>query len=62
MTTVSRGIYHHGNRHRFEATARDDSPEAFKAALAELDDKVRMFTAATTPKVARRSYRKPKHD
>jgi hypothetical protein len=36
-------MYHHGKRHRFEVTAKDDSPEAFKAALAELDAKVRAF-------------------
>lgn len=59
-TTVSRGVYHHGKRHRFVATPKDDSPEAFKAALIELDEKIRAFTNATTPKIARQSYRKGK--
>jgi hypothetical protein len=58
--SVSRGVYHHGKRHKFVVTAKDDSPEAFKAALRELDEKVRSFTEATTPKVERRSYRKNK--
>ena len=50
----------HGKRHRFVVTATDDSPEAFKAAMVELDEKVRAFTNATTPKIARQSYRKGK--
>jgi hypothetical protein len=58
--TVSRGVYHHGKRHRFEATAKDDSPEAFQAALAELDGKVRAFRNAIAPKVVKPSYRKKK--
>jgi hypothetical protein len=60
MTTIRRGVHHHGKRHRFEVTARDESPEAFAAAMTELNEKVRAFTAATTPSVARQSYRKPK--
>lgn len=60
--TVSRGVYHHGKRHRFSVTPKDDSPEAFKAALVELDETVRTFTHATTPKIARQSYRKAKGD
>jgi len=59
-TTVSRGVYHHGKRHRFSVTPVDDSPEAFQAALVELDDKVRAFTNAALPKVDRQSYRKRK--
>jgi hypothetical protein len=59
-SSVSRGVYHHGKRHRFVVTAKDDSPAAFKAALIELDEQVRKFTEATTPKAARSSYRKPK--
>jgi hypothetical protein len=57
-TSVSKGVYHHGKRHRFVATAKDDSPEAFQAALDELDNKVRAFTATTAPKVVQQSYRK----
>ncbi|MEO9132064.1 MAG: hypothetical protein ABI240_12750 [Sphingomonas sp.] len=60
MTTVSRGVYHHGKRHRFVTTPTDDSAEAFKAALAELDEMVRKFTDGTTLKVAKQSYRKKK--
>ena len=59
-TSVSRGVYHHGKRHRFVATAKDDSREAFEAALDELDEKVRVFTAATTSEITRQSYRKKK--
>jgi len=59
-TTVSRGVYHHGKRHRFEATPKDDSPEAFRAALVELDEKVSAFLAASAPRVAKQSYRKKK--
>ncbi|WP_156356313.1 hypothetical protein [Sphingomonas sp. Leaf22] len=59
-TTVSQGVYHHGKRHRFSVTAADDSPEAFQAALAELNDEVRAFTQATAPSVYRQSYRKRK--
>jgi hypothetical protein len=58
--SVSRGVYRHGKRHRFVVTARDDSPEAFRAALAELDRKVGGFTDAIAPKVTRQSYRKNK--
>lgn len=61
-TTVSRGVYRHGKRHRFSVTPKDDSPEAFKAALVELDETVRAFTHATTPKISRQSYRKAKGD
>lgn len=59
-STVSRCVYRHGKRHRFSVTAKDDSPEAFKAALAELDEKVRAFAAGVSPKVVRQAYRKPK--
>jgi hypothetical protein len=58
--TVSRGVYHHGKRHRFAVTARDDSPEAFSAALAELDAQVRQFTEAGASRAGRQSYRKRK--
>jgi hypothetical protein len=58
--SVSQGIYHHGKRHRFVVTAQGDSPEAFKAALVELNEQVRSFTHATAPKVVRQSYRKRK--
>lgn len=58
--SISRGVYHHGKRHRFVVTAQDDSIEAFKAASAELDEQVRRFTEATVPKVVRQSYRKRK--
>jgi hypothetical protein len=57
-TTVSRGVYHHGKRHRFEATAKDDTPEAFRAAQVELDEKVSAFLVASTPRVTKQSYRK----
>lgn len=56
--SVSRGVYRHGKRYRFVVTALDDSPEAFKAALRELDEQVRKFTAATAPEGQRQSYRK----
>jgi hypothetical protein len=58
--TVSKGIYHHGKRHRFQVTAKDDSPEAFRAALAELDEKVCAFTETVAVDVQRQSYRKRK--
>ena len=58
--TVSRGVYHHGKRHRFEVTAKDDSQEAFEAALIALDEQVRTFTEAAKPKVAKQAYRKKK--
>jgi hypothetical protein len=58
--SASRGVYHHGKRHRFVVTALDDSSEAFDAALADLDEKVRAFTEANAPKLARQSYRKNK--
>lgn len=58
--SISQGIYHHGKRHRFVVTAQDDSPEAFKAASAELNEQVRRFIDATAPKVVRQSYRKRK--
>lgn len=59
-TTVSESVYYHGKRHRFDVTVKDDSAEAFQAALDELRDQVQAFTRATTPKVARQSYRKRK--
>ena len=59
-TSVSRGVYRHGKRHRFVVMAQDDSPAAFKAALAELDEQVRKFIEATKPNVLRHSYRKRK--
>jgi hypothetical protein len=34
--SVSRSVYHHGKRHRLVVTAKDDSLEAFEAALGEL--------------------------
>ncbi|NIJ63439.1 hypothetical protein FHR20_000370 [Sphingomonas leidyi] len=58
--TVSKGVYHHGKRHRFEVVAKDDSHEAFRAALIELDEKVRVFTEATKPKTTKQSFRKQK--
>lgn len=59
-TTVSKGVYHHGKRHRLAVTAKDESPEAFKAARVELDSLVRAFTEATTLTKGRQSYRKRK--
>lgn len=56
--SVSRGVYRHGKRHRFVATAQDDSPQAFKAALTQLHEQVRRFAVANTPEVQRQSYRK----
>lgn len=58
--SISQGIYHHGKRHRFTVTPKDDSPEAFKAALQELDDQVRRFKSENKPAPARQSYRKRK--
>jgi len=58
--SFSRGVYHHGKRHRFVVTAKDDSREACKAALVALDEKVRAFTRGIAPKVAKQSYRKAK--
>ena len=41
MGIVSTSVMHHGKRVRFSATYIDDNPEAFKAALDELSQKVR---------------------
>lgn len=59
-TTVSRSVHHHGKRHRFAVTPKDESSAAFKAALVELDEQVRAFTEAKAKDVGRKSYRKPK--
>lgn len=59
-TSVSQSVRHHGKRHRFVVTAKDDSPEAFQAALAELNEKVRSFTDAVKPMVQRQSFQKRK--
>lgn len=58
--SVSKGVYRHGKRHRFLVTAKDDSIEAFNAALVELDEQVRAFTEATTPGLVKQAYRKRK--
>lgn len=59
-TSISRGVYHHGKRHRFTVTPKDESLEAFKAALSELDEQVTKFKNASTPTTTRQSYRKRK--
>jgi hypothetical protein len=58
--TVSTSVLHHGKRHRIAVTAKDDSPEAFAAALEEMQDKARNFREEIAPKVEQRSYRKKK--
>ncbi|WP_138984469.1 hypothetical protein [Sphingobium yanoikuyae] len=58
--TVSTSVLYHGKRHRIAVTAKDDSPEAFAAALEEMQDKARNFREEITPQVKRQSYRKKK--
>jgi hypothetical protein len=58
-TEVSKSVLHHGKRHRFAVTAKDESDEAFKAALDELDEMVLRFTKEIRP-VRRQAYRKSK--
>lgn len=59
-TSVSRSVHHHGKRHRFAVTPKDESGAAFKAALAELDEQVRAFTEANAKDLGRKSYRRPR--
>lgn len=49
---------HHGKRHKFRATAKDDSLEAFKEALSDLDRQVTAFVDGNKPKVARQKFRR----
>lgn len=58
--SFSQGVYHHGKRHRFVVTAKDDSAEAAKAAMLELSEQVRKFKESLAALVARRSFRKSK--
>lgn len=60
LATVSTSVRHHGKRHRFAVTAKDDSPEAFKVALTELQELAQSFRDEITPKVGRQSYQKRK--
>ncbi|RNJ61386.1 MAG: hypothetical protein EDM03_16220 [Porphyrobacter sp. IPPAS B-1204] len=56
--TVQRSVMHHGKRHKFRATAKDDSLEAFKEALSDLDRQVTAFVDGNKPKVARQKFRR----
>jgi hypothetical protein len=58
--TVSTNVRHHGKRHRLAVTAKDDSPEAFEAALRELQEQAQSFRGEIAPKVERQSYQKRK--
>ncbi len=57
---VQRSVIHHGKRHRFRATAENDSIEAFREALADLDRQVAAFVAGNKPAVARQKFRRKK--
>ena len=59
-SSFSTSIYHHGKRHTFSVTPKDESRQAYKVALADLEEQVRFFTEAIAPEVKRQSYRKPK--
>lgn len=59
-SSFSTSIYHHGKRHTFRVTPNDQSRQAYKVALADLEEQVRIFKEARTPEVRRQSYRKPK--
>ncbi len=48
---------HHGKRHKFRATAKDDSIEAFQAALADLDRQIEEFVSGNKPKMKRTKFR-----
>lgn len=58
--TVQRSVMHHGKRHKFRATAKNDSPEAFKEALDDLDRQVAAFVDAHNPGVSRQKFRRKK--
>jgi hypothetical protein len=57
-TTFSRSVVHHGKRHRFSVTAKEESEETAKEALEELSRQVADFESKIRDPSKRAAYRK----
>jgi hypothetical protein len=58
--TFSHSVMHHGKRHSFSVTAKDDSESAAREALEELFRQVSDFKAGSRPALKSTAYRKRK--